>query len=223
MSVSNISFSNTKAISLMAMGRSTEAANVLSKGIKELHGSRMDADARDVGLYSTSASPSQVLREVRLQPCKAEMAMSPHNPFQFYHVAFDLAPGADVGLSTEMFQELLSAVAVYNLAIIQHFQALSSGSSRRLRLSLSLYQNVYNIIRGCCNAVPVQALAVAVAANMAQIHAHHFELALAEECNQVALELVLDIDEDGYTQLANDISEQAYIRETLQACHAPAA
>jgi hypothetical protein len=223
MSVSNISFLNTKAISLMAMGRSTEAANVLSKGIKELLGSRMDADARDVGLYSTSASPSQVLREIRLQPSKAEMAMSPHNPFQFYHVAFDLVPGADVGLSTEMFQSLLSAVAVYNLAIIQHFQALSRGSSHRLRLSLSLYQNVFNIIRGCCNAVPVQALAVAVAANMAQIHAHHFELALAEECNQVALELVLDVDEDGYTQLANDISEQAYIRETLQACHAPVA
>jgi hypothetical protein len=224
MSVSNISFVNTKAVSLMAMGRCTEAASVLSNGIKDLHGSRMDTDTRDTGLSSTKASsPSQVLREIHLQPSKAEMAMSPHNPFLFYHVAFDLVPGASTSLSSELFQEVLSAVSVYNLALIQHHEALAHGSSRRLRLSLSLYQSVYHIIRGCCRSVPVQALALAVTANMAQIHAHHFSLEMAEECNEIAMGLLLDVGDTGYTQLTNDICEQVYIRETLQACHAPVA
>lgn len=178
MSLCEYSALNDCAILSIMNGDLGQASSLLSKCIKQL-GHLAYASAKCEGVDSLKAVKQW--RCIPLPWLQDEDTLSPSNICGFYPVLFSLPPPCHNG-SVEMFEEMLAASMMFNLAVLSQQNALTTGCSRRLKCSLNLYQLVVRMLQGFSNASSAKVILLFAFANMAQIHGHFRDMDQAYFC-----------------------------------------
>lgn len=217
MNISDIARDNTKAVELMTIGKSLEAVQLLTQGVAFMKESSQATRLDKLGSGRTSfAVNDPAIHEIRLPSPVTEMDVSPDNPFRFFNVAFAVDPCIETVSSPEVFQLTVSSVSLYNLALAHHQQGLKCGYSRDLRCALTFYRLAAKTVHSWCETSPAEAelLILTIMANMAQIHAHHYDLRQASICNNVVIGLLSGMEDDS-SELLVDLLQQSLVCRSL--------
>jgi hypothetical protein len=216
MNFSDIARDNTTAVELMTIGKSMEAVDLLTQGVAFMKESSLAANLDKLGSGRTSfAVNDPAIHEIQLSSPVTEMDVSPDNPFRFFHIAFAVDPSIETVSSPDVFRQTVSSVALYNLALAHHQHGLSCGCSRDLRCALTFYRLAAKAVHCWCESSPVEAelLILTIMANMAQIHAHHFDLRQASICNKVVLGLLAGLEDDSSELLIEMLQQALFCRK----------
>lgn len=228
---------NQMAIELMAANRSREAAPLLAQGLAKMNDSRskfpetvcdaiMDDDDSDEDRFHAMSRTS--FQGICLSSLESTDRVSPGNPFSFYPVVFsaddEALHGDGAPSSSAYFEKSLAAVMLYNLATIHHQAAMQNGRSDQLKCALTLYKLAVENMRydlmveepdwdsSSSSSWSIILLLVATA-NMAQIHAHFYNLIPTKQCVECLATLLRCCanlnDLEDYDELLNDISFHA--------------
>lgn len=192
---------NQTVVELMMDYRFQEAAPLLIQGIASMNIYRKENSdlfanttkrATDETLSSslfchptmTTGPSNHMLRHVMLEPPCQENDVSPGNPLPFYSILFFINPTMSLQCSPETFDDLLSAVMMFNLAIHHHRAAMMGfgSGSRQMNTALKLYRMVHCVVRPWVEYGPATFLWTMATANMAHIHAHFLDKSRTSEC-----------------------------------------
>ena len=157
-------------------------------------------------------------------PIKAQSGGISDNAFCFYQNSFAIEL-LDKTVSAKFISNELTAIAIYNLALGYHLEAMRRGKSKLLQKALSMYETVVSSLNGCSGSV-VRSLLLAVNNNRGHAHVYNFQMEQAVECRRALMELIR-----GYCQLSGVIVEDELLSVVLKSlvyssnrpCAAPAA
>ena len=188
---------NRVAVSNLKSSRNRNAYEMFHHGLQVMHDIIQHRQVIQSEPMECDGSSSELtsVTTVELSCSQTDMLYSPDNFFHIYENAFLVPKSAKAYMHPYAFQDLVSAVLMYNTGLLCHRQGLEIGNFRMLERALFLYEMAASTVQqdASYKSDDIDGLfMLALTNNMGHIHSHMFCQEKADFCRRLLEDLISD-------------------------------